>query len=486
MTASNTRKVIKGVSSQALVTIVLGLLEIVSFSIMSRLLTPEDFGYYAAISAIVVIFASFSETGIGSALIQKKEIDKQYIDCAFSISLLFGIVISLALVASSGLLSKTVVDGKIAKPLMFMSVVLLANCLSSINISILQRNLRFLTVGLVHIIASITSTIVAVVMALKGLGFYSIVAKSIVSALLVLIVSYFLAGNKYSFHLDKDNFKSIFGFSGWLMASVVFRNISKQADKIVMPRLLSVIALGEYNRPKEFLDQISVKVNGIFDTALFPVLSSIQDDKEELAKSYKRSLYYLNILATLLAIGIAFNARLILVIFFGKDWVYLTGLMMILSIAVLFNADGRLADCFLRSLAMTKQQFIFRAVEAVTKIIAVFIGSKWGLFGVATAVVISESLMRLIKVTYVSHKLSISTSSVFFAILQSWRFCIFLVPFCFFLDWLLPDLLGYEIIKLLLMCLAVLCIFLLMPGLVGDMYRSEVYNKLCHKLFGKY
>ena len=413
MAVSNTKKVIKGVSSQAFVTIVLGLLEIVSFSIMSRLLTQEDFGYYAAISAIVVIFASFSETGIGSALIQKKEIDKQYIDCAFSISLLFGLAISLALVASSGLLSKTVVDEKIAKPLMFMSVVLLANCLSSINISILQRNLRFLTVGLVHIIASIVSTLVAIVMALKGFGFYSIVAKSIVSALLVLVVSYFLAGNKYSFHLDKNNFKSIFGFSGWLMASVVFRNISKQADKIVMPRLLSVTALGEYNRPKEFLDQISVKVNGIFDTALFPVLSSIQDDKEELAKSYKRYLYYLNIIATLLALGIAFNARIILVVFFGNDWVYLTGLMMVLSVAVLFNADGRLADCFLRSLAMTKQQFIFRVIEAITKIIAVFIGSKWGLFGVATAVVISESMMRLIKVTYVSYKLSINTSSVF-------------------------------------------------------------------------
>ena len=61
-------------SSQTLVTIVLGLVEIVSFSIMSRLFTQEDFGYYAAITAITGVFTTFSETGIGSAIVQQKEI----------------------------------------------------------------------------------------------------------------------------------------------------------------------------------------------------------------------------------------------------------------------------------------------------------------------------------------------------------------------------------------------------------------------------
>ena len=59
---SNTNKVIKGVSSQTLVTLFLGILEIVSFSIMSRLLTQEDFGYYAAIIAVSVVFSALSDS----------------------------------------------------------------------------------------------------------------------------------------------------------------------------------------------------------------------------------------------------------------------------------------------------------------------------------------------------------------------------------------------------------------------------------------
>ena len=74
MSESNTSKAVRGMSSQTLVTLILGIVEIVSFSIMSRLLSQSDFGYYAAISAITIVFTSFSETGIGSAIIQRKEI----------------------------------------------------------------------------------------------------------------------------------------------------------------------------------------------------------------------------------------------------------------------------------------------------------------------------------------------------------------------------------------------------------------------------
>ena len=65
---SNKQIVIKGISSQTLVTIVNGLVEIFSFSVMSRLLTKEDFGYYAVLVSVTTVFSSLSETGIGSAI----------------------------------------------------------------------------------------------------------------------------------------------------------------------------------------------------------------------------------------------------------------------------------------------------------------------------------------------------------------------------------------------------------------------------------
>ena len=139
--ASNTQKVIGGISSQFLVTLLLVVVEVLSFSIMSRLLTQEDFGYYAAITAITTVFASFSETGLGAALIQRQSINKKFIDNAFTLSLVFGLFISSLLVVLAKPLSSKVLDQCLKVPLMLMSLILLCHCPSSINLCVLLRDI---------------------------------------------------------------------------------------------------------------------------------------------------------------------------------------------------------------------------------------------------------------------------------------------------------------------------------------------------------
>ena len=70
--ANKTNTLFKGLSTQTLITIIMGVLEITYFAIMSRLLTKSDFGYFAAISAVMAICMSLSDAGLGSAVIQKK------------------------------------------------------------------------------------------------------------------------------------------------------------------------------------------------------------------------------------------------------------------------------------------------------------------------------------------------------------------------------------------------------------------------------
>ena len=171
---SNTQKVFKGMSSQTLVTIVLGVVEIVSFSIMSRLLTADDFGYYAAITAITAIFTTFSETGIGSAIVQQKDLSKQYVDNAFTISLLFGLVISVALFSLSGVLSRTIADESMTVPLQLMSATLLFHCLTSVNTSLMHRKRQFLRIGTIKLVALVITTCVAILLAYKGYGLFGV------------------------------------------------------------------------------------------------------------------------------------------------------------------------------------------------------------------------------------------------------------------------------------------------------------------------
>lgn len=486
MQSTNTNKVVKGISSQTLVTIVLGVVEIVTFSLMSRLLTQDDFGYYAAITAITSVFAAFSETGIGTAIVQQKELSKRYVNNAFTISLLFGSFISLLLLILAGPLARNVADESMRIPLMLMSGTLLLNCLTSVNNSLMHRKLQFLRLGTISLISLVITSLVAIYLAYSGFGYYAIITKAVLGSVISYVLSLILCKNRFGFALDGGTFKKIFSFSGWLMASTLFRNLAHQVDRLLMPRLLSVAALGSYNRPKDFVEQISGKLNGIFDSALFPVLSGIQDNKRALNSAFNRSMFLMNVFALLLTFGFMFNSGLIIRVFFGAQWLELKPVLFTISCSLLFNVDGRLADCYLRSLALTRQQFLFRVFETVLKIIGVFVGYRWNIIGVAISVVVTNFIAKIIKIIYIGEKVDSAPSQTIGAILSSWRYGLLFFPICLVAYIYLPNTWGGDIAMAGIFVIMTLVIFLLMPNFVGKPYRDEFYQRIIsffkHKL----
>ena len=476
--SSNTQKVIKGVSSQTLVTIVLGVVEIVSFSIMSRLLSQKDFGYYAAIIAVATIFQSLTETGIGSALIQKKELDKDYIDNAFSLSLIFGIIISGLLCLSSGLLAKLVADETMTVPLRLFSITLICQCLSSVNLSLMQRQLQFLRIGLINISSLVITTTIAVILALKGFGYYAILTKAVLQSILVLIISYFAVKTKYKFVVNIAEYKHIFNFGGWLMASAVFRNLAHQVDRLLMTSLFSIETLGLYTRPKEFINSISGKFNSIFDSVLFPVLSTIQDEKERLQKSFTDAVYFLNMLGGFVAIVFFFNSELIIRIFFGEQWLHINTLFMTLSVYPILLVNGRIGDIFLRSLALTKKQFLFRVGQFIFAVVFILIGYRFGIVAVAISIMLSYLTITIIKISYLAKKMNVNLIHIFFSAVSSFKFCLSIIPIYIICIIMLPSTWIGNIIQLIIFLIATGLVFLAFPSLVGNKYKQETYLKV--------
>lgn len=479
---SNSQKVVKGISSQTLVTLIMGVLEVVVFSIMSRLLSKEDFGLFAAISAITVIFSSLSEAGIGSALIQKKNADNGYVNTSFTISFILGSVFALVLIALSGVLSKTIIDESLKIPLMLMSITILCNSLTSVNTSVMYRRLEFLQVGMVNFFALVISSSIAIGLALKGMGFEAILSKAILHSLTATVLSYFLAKTKYRFQIERKNVGAIVNFGGWLTLSVIFRNFATQADKLLMSRFLSVSSLGAYNRPKEFIDTISTKLNGIFDTALFPILSGIQDQKDSIRNAYHTSLYYMNIFSMLLALSFVFNSSFLIRLFFGAEWMNLLPVFIVLSLALVFNIDGRLCDCFFRSLALVKYQFFIRLFEFVLTVGCLLIGFKWDVIGVAFAVLFANVTIIFIKLYIITNKVESNITKVALLIFSAWRFAFILVPVMIMTQIILPKTFVGDVTNLIIFGTIVLILFVLTPNVVGEKYKEGAYKSVMNRV----
>ena len=104
-TGTLSEKAMRGFGSQTLIVIGIGVVNLIYFSVMSRLLSKEDFGYFAIITAITTILDEISSAGLGSAVIQRKTIEKDFFHCAFTLSILIGGFFTLVLFLSAGGLS---------------------------------------------------------------------------------------------------------------------------------------------------------------------------------------------------------------------------------------------------------------------------------------------------------------------------------------------------------------------------------------------
>lgn len=479
---SNTQKSIRGMSSQTLVTLLTGVVDVGSFAILSRLLSKQDFGHYAVILAVTTIFYSLAEAGIGSAIVQKKDLDKSYINSAFTLSLIFGGAMSICLFFGANTISGIIGDIEVAVPLMIMSVTLLINSVVSVNISLMQRNLAFLKIGVVTLSALIITSAIAILLAYWGFGFYAIVTRAVLSSILTLILSFIFVHPNYRIALAIDKLKEIFNFSGWLTASVIIRNLSQQIDRLMMSSLTTAEVLGAYNRPKEFVTQISTKLNNIFDTALFPILSSIQDSPQSLINAFKKSFFYLNLLGMIVLLALLVNSEFIIRVFFGEDWLNLNIVFMILSGYFLLNVDGRLFDCYLRSLALTKQQYYFRIFQLLITVLGIWLVAKMGIIAIATMVILTNLIIVLAKMIYICRKIHYGIKDALLEQIRSWRFLLILLPECVAFKLLWAGSIVGNILTVILFSISIAILFLCFPKLIGKEYADSAYPTIINKL----
>ena len=151
---------------------------------------------------------------------------------------------------------------------------------------------------------------------------------------------------------------------------------------------------------------------------------------------------------------------------------------MVLSLSVIFVFDARLADCYLRSLGWTKQQFFFRIMEVVLKFAGLLIGFRYGLLGVAVSVLITSAIAVVIKHIYIAQKIDVNASETIAILVKSWKSGLVFTPIIGALLLMLPKTVVSEIILLVVYILLVVIVFVIVPSLAGSMYKEDMYPKI--------
>lgn len=279
------------VSVQTANVLIMSVLQVVSIVILARLLSPSDFGLIAAASALVSLATVFSEAGIGSAIVQRRELTTDFNSTAFVISVSLFSTLSVGIYSCAPLFASMNKSPEVEMIMMVLIIPFFFNGISNVPRALLLRDFKYKSLLLGTVIPFFLSiNLLSVLLAYYGLGVWSILIGQCLNSVLLFIFFCVLSGFSPRFNFNSKYLPALLYFGGGITLSRIFNHITVAGDKFVLGNTVGVELLGVFDRLYKVTTLISSQVGSIFDNILFPAFSRKQHLESETARLYENSL----------------------------------------------------------------------------------------------------------------------------------------------------------------------------------------------------
>ena len=375
---------VDSVSSQG-VTFLVGL-------VLARLLTPHEYGLIGYIMILVAVLNSIVDSGFSNALIRKKDAGETDYSTVFIFNLAVSLVMVAAMILVAGPFSRFFKEPQLVPLVRVMSVIVVINALALIQRTRLVKSVDFKTQTKASLTSSVASGAVGLAMAFCGLGVWSLVGQQISRQLINTVCLWILNKWKPTWQFSWSSFRELFGFGWKLLVSGLIDTVWKEIYQLVIGKFYSTSTLGQYTRGKQFSDIFSSNMTSIVQRVSYPVLSSIQDERERMKEGYRKIIRTTMLASFVLLFGLSAVAESLLTVLIGPQWKEAAHYLQIIC----FTASlYPLHAINLNMLQVQGRSDLFLKLEIVKKIIAVgplsigvFIGIDWMLWSsVVTSII---------------------------------------------------------------------------------------------------
>lgn len=387
--------------------------------ILARLLLPEDFGLIGMVIVITGFAAVFSDFGLGSAIIQKKELTARDLDSVFWTNLLVGILLTAIVFFSAGPIAGFYGISSLKPITQLLSLTYFISSINTVQLALLRKKMDFGSIFRINASATLVSGGLAIGMALTDWGVYSLVWKLIVGTLMTCLVLWFRGSWRPGLNWSRDSLRSIMGFSLPLLGNQSLNYWVRNIDNLLIGKYIGDAALGFYNQSYRIMLIPVRQISGVMSGVLFPSLSEIQDDKERIKAIYLKTTRLLSFITFPLMFGLCALAEPFVQVLLGEKWLPMVPVLQYLSIVAAFQSIGTLNGNIFQATGKTTYQLIVGLPPRMLYILAILLGLRYGIEGVAwnymLAVIFSSFYMyffvgRIISASLIEIIKSLSTN----------------------------------------------------------------------------
>ncbi|WLB91052.1 MULTISPECIES: oligosaccharide flippase family protein [Bradyrhizobium] len=393
---------------------------VVATAVLSRLLSPSEFGVYAVVNAIaLVIAASFQEFGGGNYLIQKRDLSAEDIRSAFTITFIISGAIVLLLFIFADSLALLFAQDSLKEAIEVSALNFLLLPISGTISALLRRDMRFGTVATCNLVSGVATALVSIGLAIAGLSYMAPVwgglAGSVILALALLAGHRDLSALRPSLVAYRDVVS--FGlYSSGVSVINVFYNLAPQ---LFLARILDFASVGLYSRAISLTQVFDRLVTQVLNPVIMPAIVARRQAGEDLSAVYLEAIQLLSVAQWPFLVFVAFMARPIISIWLGPTWLDIVPLVRLLCIANMALFAACLSYPVLVAVGSVRDALISSFISLPPSLLVILGASFFGVQAVAGVALLTLPFQAAVAIYFISRHLRFGLMDLVRALMRS-------------------------------------------------------------------
>lgn len=338
--------------------------------VLARMLLPEDYGAIAIITVFIALADVFVQSGLGTALIQNKNVTEEDFSSVLYLSLGISTILYVVLFFTAPLISAYYKMQILTPVLRILSLKLFLSPLNSVQNAIISRSMEFKKLFYRSMVSTLPSGIVGIIMAYMGFGVWALVGQQLSNAVLTCLVLWFAVNWRPGAVFNIKRVKVLFSFGWKLLASNIINTLYLNIRTLIIGKIYTPDMLGFYNKGWQFPQFITTNIDGSIQSVMLPTLSKVQDEKDRAKSIMRRSIKMSSFFLFPAMAGLAACARPIIVLILTEKWL---PCVPFLQIGCIVYALNPIHTANLQAINAMGRSDVFLKLEVIKKIMGLIV-----------------------------------------------------------------------------------------------------------------
>ncbi|AEF02276.1 oligosaccharide flippase family protein [Alteromonas naphthalenivorans] len=374
------------------------LLSWISTLFVVRILYPEDFAFLA-ISEMVVGFAlMLSKLGFFGALIRKKELSDGDLNAIFSLLMLISCSLYLLLFIFSDTLEALLDKPGVGELILVNGILILISPFQLIYLVLLNREMNFTLIAKIQVFITIIQSLVNLVLAYYGFGYWSIIYSLLFSQILTLLLFRQVCRKYLRLSLDFKKTKDIWEDVNSSFFTAVIWDVNSRLDVFFIQSFYASSILGFYRMSKTISEKPVSLVSKVVQSITLATFSKVASDKLLLAKYIKDSVFFAVFISAPLFVGLSMTAENFVPLILGAKWIPAIDIVKVLCLMQVVNSLKEISGIGLFAAGNGKRKVVQAALALGITATAWLIGGQFSITIALLLVFIGESIWYVLHV----------------------------------------------------------------------------------------